>query len=453
MTSRGRLNPSAPTRRPVAPEERDEAALVERAVRRPRPRRRPGRARRTGSSRRTGRTTRTAPARTARRVGVAGEQAPGRVHALLGRVRPVLEAHRPRRRTAGSASGRRRRPRRRRARRGSVSSHTTPLSSVSPEPSSQSVSGATPTPTTHDVGIDDARRRRAARARPGRRPRTAATVTPVRRSTPWSRCSSPQHRRRAPCPTPRTIGCGSASSTVTFEPAAAARGRDLGADEAGADHDDPRARRRAGPGAPWQSSSVRSTKMPASSGWSGRRRGAAPVAITRPSNGELGRRRRASTTRPSRSSAVAAVPSRRSRSRSSYGLAAQRELLALPAPPRGSPSRAAAGRTGDAARRRRARARRHDPRAAASRPRAGPRATRRRWRWSRPRAGTVAAAFASDEPDSVSCLAPLVRALDRRRRDRSRPRAARRRPRPLPPPEDGRGDRRRPTARRARTRR
>ena len=47
-----------------------------------------------------------------------------RVHALLGRVGPVLEPHRARRRTAGSASARRRRPRRRRARRGTVSSHT-----------------------------------------------------------------------------------------------------------------------------------------------------------------------------------------------------------------------------------------------------------------------------------------------------------------------------------------
>ena len=96
------------------------------------------------------------------------------------------------------------------------SSHTTPLSIVSPDPSSHAVSGTTPMPTSTtsaSTAVPSPSRTRSTRSSPS----IASTCTPVRRSTPWSRCIA---AITAPSsgPNPRTIGCGSASSTVTSSP-------------------------------------------------------------------------------------------------------------------------------------------------------------------------------------------------------------------------------------------
>ena len=147
---------------------------------------------------------------------------------------------------------------------------------------------------------------------PARRPRWPSTPTPRRTSTPWSRCRSAQ---AAPMrgPRPRTSGTGSASTTVTSQPDAARGGRHLGADEPGPDHDDPlampvvSAARSAS-----ESSSVRSTKTPSSSGWlgqpAGRRAGGDDHAVV----GHGARRRPRSRPAPGRRAPVAVRPSRAS---------------------------------------------------------------------------------------------------------------------------------------------
>ena len=183
---------------------------------RPPCRRRRGSGRRSGSCGRTGRTTRTAPARTARarrrrrtsrRRAAATPCSVALVQCSSRMSSPSnsgfgQRATSPAATTPGAAS--------------SVSSHTTPLSSVSPEPSSQSVSGTTPTPTTTtsaSTALPSSSRTRSTLPSPS----IAATPTPRRRSTPWSRCSSP-HTMPSSGPRPRTIGAGSASSTVTSRP-------------------------------------------------------------------------------------------------------------------------------------------------------------------------------------------------------------------------------------------
>ena len=69
-----------------------------------------------------------------------------------------------------------------------------------------------------------------------------------------------------------------------LEAAQAARGRDLGADEPGADDHDARRGVEATHGSRARRRRVRSTKMPSRSGVPGSVRGVAPVASTRPSN-------------------------------------------------------------------------------------------------------------------------------------------------------------------------
>ena len=169
---------------------------------------------------------------------VAGEQRTRRVQALLGRVGPVLDAHelvvearvRPPAHVAGGHDVGRGVERgvahhavvEREARTRPASPWSAPRRSPrAPRRSATALPSPSSTRSTRPV------------------PAIACTSTPRRRSTPCARC------RRASTepmtsPTPRTIGWGSASSTVTSRPEAARRRRDLGADEPGADHAQPR---------------------------------------------------------------------------------------------------------------------------------------------------------------------------------------------------------------------
>ena len=364
ITCRGRLKPSAPTSRPRAAEQRDELALGERAVRDVQRRRRPTPRRPSGSCGRTGRTTRTAPARTARVV-VAGEQPAGRVHALLGRVRPVLEPHQlaveQRVRPAGDVAGGDD-PRRGRAR---LVAHD---AVVDREPRSFEPRGL-----GHDADADhdDVGRDRGAvaephAARPAPSPSIASTCTPVRRSTPWSRCIS---AITAPSsgPEPAHHRLRQRLEHRDVEAAAAARRRDLRADEAGADHDDLRAARRACARSASASSSVRSMNTPARSGWfgqpAGRRAGRDHEPVERDARAVGERRPRASPT----SSATARVPSRQSSVEVVDALLAQHDLSGSQSPREQLlRERRAVVRAG-AARRRSRRSGRRSPRAGASR--------------------------------------------------------------------------------------
>ena len=159
-------------------------------------------------------------------------------------------------------------------------------------------------------------------------PSMAATPTPSRRSTPWSRCSSP-HTMPSTGPSPRTSGAGSASSTVTLEAAHPTGRRHLGADEPGTDDHDPRPGVEPGPevervvdGAQHEDP-VERRACPAACA------GVAPVASSAPSN--------ASVSPPSRvRTRGAGVERGRPHAEAQVdlelvvGRAAQRELLGLP---------------------------------------------------------------------------------------------------------------------------
>ena len=263
------------------------------------------------------------------------------------------------------------------------------------------------------VGVDRACRRRGAPARPGRRLRTPR---PTRRGAGRRRGRGAARRtpRRSPRPSPRTIGCGSASSTVTSRPRRAARRRHLRADEPGADHDDPRAgvepvadrdaRRRACAARTCRRArrwSGRRAGRGAGGDHAGRRSRQAVAAVELDARGPRGRARSPSPEPPGRARArrrpaCAGTSSSASRSPASKLLRQRR-----------------AGRTAGGARRRRARSRRREPRAPQRLGgRAAPRATRPTIgdRCPAIAVGTVAAAFASDEPDCCVILAALVRA-------------------------------------------
>ena len=243
-------------------------------------------ARPAGSCGRTGRTRTTARARRARSGPVvAGEQPAGGVGRPLDARCPSARPASPRR-TPGSASGRRRRRPRRRGRRGRSSSHTTPSSSARPEPSSHSVLGVTPMPTTTTSAstvVPSARRTRSTRPSPS----MPSTPTPSAQVDAVVAVDVAAHRAHLRRRAPRASGTGSASTRVTVEAAPAAGRRHLGADEPGADDHDPAGRRRRGrPGA--RSAVVERAQHVDAGAAAGRPasvRGAAPVAMTRPSNG------------------------------------------------------------------------------------------------------------------------------------------------------------------------
>ena len=161
-----------------------------------------------------------------------------------------------------------------------VASQTTPLSRVIPDDSCQPVSGTTPMPTTTtSASTTEPSPRRTPVTRPS--PSKPATVTPQRRSTPWSWWRAAQ---AAPISAgkARASGAGSASSMVTstprnraeaatsapMKPAPTTQTRDAASSSA----------RRAR-----QSASVRSTWTPARPSVPAILRGVAPVAMTRPS--------------------------------------------------------------------------------------------------------------------------------------------------------------------------
>ena len=129
-----------------------------------------------------------------------------------------------RRGAAGPAPGagrwRRRRRRRRRGRRSPGARRPgSPLSVASPAASASATLGATPMPTTTQVGLDGRRRPRAVR-RPGRPAFSIAghLRRRVRRSTPCSRCRSAKTCATSG-PSTRSSGRSSDSSTVTSAPA------------------------------------------------------------------------------------------------------------------------------------------------------------------------------------------------------------------------------------------
>ena len=138
------------------------------------------------------------------------------MHALLGRVRPVLEPHQlaveqrvgpagdvARRDDAGRGEAR-------------LVAHDAVVERRAPttRASRSRARHRRPTTTTSASTVEpSASRTRSTRPSPS----IASTCTPVRRSTPWSRCMS---AITAPSsgPSPRTIGWGNASSTVTSSP-------------------------------------------------------------------------------------------------------------------------------------------------------------------------------------------------------------------------------------------
>ena len=150
----------------------------------------------------------------------------------------------------------------------SVSSHTTPLSSVRPEPSSHSVAGTTPTPTTTtsaSTALPSARRTPLD-------PAVALDAGDTHAEAQVDAVVAVQLTAHRPelGPSPRTSGAGSASSTVTSSP----RPRHVAAtsapmNPAPIDHDprvagEARAQRE-------RVVEVRSTNMPSRSGVSGKR--------------------------------------------------------------------------------------------------------------------------------------------------------------------------------------
>ena len=168
------------------------------------------------------------------------------------------------------------------------SSQTTPFSSVSPEPWSQSTVGATPMPTTTTSAPTASPSSSSTTSPPGSPAarRTSATPTPVRRSTPWAPCNDPQY---APIRGPSRLakGISITSTTVTWQPMPAqvdATSAPMNpAPMTTTRHDSTAvtAARRAN-----ESSSVRRVKSPSwllSPSVPGSRRGEAPVASTRAS--------------------------------------------------------------------------------------------------------------------------------------------------------------------------
>lgn len=120
----------------------------------------------------------------------------------------------------------------------SVGAHTTPSASSSPEPASQAVSGTTPTATstTSAPTSEPSSRRTASTWSP---PTRSATPTPVRTSTPWSAWTSPITPPMSG-PSTRRSGAACGSTTVTSAPSPRRR-RDLHAEEAPADDNEPHA--------------------------------------------------------------------------------------------------------------------------------------------------------------------------------------------------------------------
>src|SRR5687767_11849008 len=90
---------------------------------------------------------------------------------------------------------------------------TMPLSIVRPLPSSHSVFGVTPMPTTTTSASI---REPSESATPATRdsPRTLVTTTPVRRSTPWSRCTA---ATMSPNVGPRMGASGTGSDSIRSE--------------------------------------------------------------------------------------------------------------------------------------------------------------------------------------------------------------------------------------------
>ena len=128
------------------------------------------------------------------------------------------------------------------------------------------------------------------------------------------------HRRRCTAPSsgpsPRTIGCGSASSTVTSSP----RPRHVAATSAPmkpAPITTTFGRASSAARNASASSSVRSMNTPARSGWFGSRRGVEPVAITSPSNATRAPSAQLDLARARCRAPSRGMPSSQSRSRSS----------------------------------------------------------------------------------------------------------------------------------------
>ena len=134
------------------------------------------------------------------------------------------------------------------------------------------------TTTSAGITLPSASRTRSTR----RSPSIAATALPVRIATPWSRWIAAKSEP-IDGPSACSSGCPSASISITSRP----RSRQLAATSAPMKPPPTTATR--GPASSAAriasaSSSVRSMKTPSRSGWPGSLRGAAPVAMTRPSN-------------------------------------------------------------------------------------------------------------------------------------------------------------------------
>ena len=223
-----------------------------------------------------------------------------------------------------------------------VSSHTTPSSSVSPEPSSQPVFGVTPMPTTTtsastaEPSASRTRSTRVAAGEPGHADAQAhvdaVVAVQVGAGAADHLAEHPRQRDRQRL-----------DHRDVEAPLAAGR-RHLGADEAGADHHHPAGARvelgRGGRG---------SRRACAACGPRPARRAraacaaSAPVAMTSPSKATSLAVGEGHAGAAARSSPVARVPSRQSRSRSSPA-ARQLDAVGRPTSPRAPASTAAAGR-------------------------------------------------------------------------------------------------------------
>ena len=180
--------------------------------------------------------------------GRAGQQVAGRGGPALGGVGPVLDPE-PARPVEGRIQSATSPAATTRSAANSVPSQATPLSRVSPEPSSQPTDGDHPDAHHHHVG-GQARCRRPGQTVTG----SAAAGVGLqavdarrrhRRSIPLATCRSAQASPIS-SPSTRASGVWYASSTVTRGPEALAGGGHLGADEAGADDHHPGSVARAG---------------------------------------------------------------------------------------------------------------------------------------------------------------------------------------------------------------
>ena len=189
------LTPSTPRSRPCVPVQRGERAVADRRRTRA-PRRRRAAGRRTGCGCRTDRSRRTAPTRTARRLAPSrsASRFVRRGGALLGGVRPVLDAHHgvvvrieqpvvPACAVTGGVDARRARPQRRVA-----DDAVAELQAARRQPLDRRCDADA---DDDHVRVDQLAGRRAARPHTGRRrPRSRATCTPQRRSTPCRSCTA-----------------------------------------------------------------------------------------------------------------------------------------------------------------------------------------------------------------------------------------------------------------------